>query len=89
MIRTHYENGVEITCVANGCDSCEAEELHNVVYHEIGCENSWQDNPSFCPACGYQFYATVKDQFICNDCCNDYHYDDYHHYYDNNNDDIL
>jgi len=68
-MRTHYNNGDEITLQANGCDGCSPSIINGHLYHEFGCVDAWRDKLQECTWCGTLFYADEQgNAFCCGDC---------------------
>ena len=56
------------------CDSCEVLVINNVICHETGCPNAWQDETRVCRWCGRRFKPAKQNQEFCDaDCAEAYH----------------
>ncbi len=68
-MRTHYNNGDEISLQHCGCDRCSPSMVNGHLHHEAGCPEAWRDYERECEECGSSFYPATKAHVFCSESC--------------------
>ncbi len=53
------------------CHSCDVLYINGVKCHEQGCPEAWKDKVRECKWCGGEFHPEERDQFFCDESCNE------------------